>query len=404
MPYHHYLLEPRSPLSFGTGRPSGFGLGGDSYKFPFPGTVAGCLRDALSEADGHLGNPYERFSPVDLSIRQLAMARFDYLAEEPLETLLLPRPEDAVYLGGSVVPLRPRLSDRLDKVWSDLPEVVQPLVLDGPEEILKRKPDDAPDWWSVRTYSSWLARAVCLPQAELPDEPTEESKAEERTHVAIKPGSRVGEHGGLTRRGGRDHGPRLAEGKTHGLGLLVALGPGPGANGNLHSVARRLGGGGGFVRFRTCVNSPDALEPRQPPGLEEATLVRFILSTPAVFPLNGWLPDGWAQGAAALGGHVTTDDGERVAVRLRAAAVLKHQSYAAWQPRSEAKSPSGEPGRPWRVVPAGTVYWLEVERGQAGKLWGASLCADSDDGGLWRSHGWGRGYVGLCADHTTKGQ
>lgn len=387
----HYLLHPRAPLVFGTGKPLDFGLGGDSLAFPFPATVAGALRAAYSAANGQTPDP---FATIDgLQLRQIALARFDWLQPDKPATLLLPRPADAVYINQKMLHLAPQPSPAHS--WTDLAPGLQLLALQGENEDKKGKPDTAPAWWSAHDYSLWLAdpKSQTQPIISAPD-----TQADERTHVVIDPHGKGAVTGGLFRSTGRDFGPSPQNNPseaTHGYALVISTQEPQ----SLDGITRRLGGEGRFVRFEK--QSAALQEPAQPEGLDKATRVRFVLTTPAVFPDQGWHPDALAYDPSTntIHGNLTIN-GKAIPAQLLAAAITRAQSYSGWQPATDndpntAHQGQPGPGRPWRVVPAGSVYWLQVSKGDAPALWGQSLCADGPHG-QWHTNGWGRGFVGLA--------
>lgn len=388
----HYLLHPRAPLVFGTGKPLDFGLGGDSLNFPFPSTVAGALNAAHSAAQGQQADP---FAVIDgLNLQQLALARFNWLDPDGQPTLLLPRPADSVYINGAMLHLAPQ--DPPQDCWTDLAPGLQVLALQGKavdkhgKPVDKKgKPDPAPAWWTADDYSRWLSAAKDRPTQAIQDEP--DTQADKRTHVVIDPLGKGAVTGGLFRSTGRDFGPPTQGSSAHaphGYALAIRAQEPQ----SLHGTTRRLGGEGRFVRFEKRDDALPWQSPAKPNGLAQATHIRFILTTPAVFPEKGWHPDGLAFDKASntIQGYLHIN-GKAIAVQLLAAAITRAQSYSGWQPDEQGQP---NPGRPWRVVPAGSVYWLKLQSGDAQALWGESLCTDSEHG-LWHSQGWGRGLVGL---------
>jgi hypothetical protein len=146
--------------------------------------------------------------------------------------------------------------------------------------------------------------------------------------------------------------------------------------------------------------------------------------TPAVFEQGGWRPDwikevnegglsrlvgDWpaqdsvADGRAVLAASGTAKDSAPAAagaapttisgLRVVAAAIMRAQNWSGWQPESPGARPG--PGRAWRVVPAGSVFWFELpagsDIGNPVALWGQSLCM-----GHWQRDGWGRCVVGVA--------
>jgi hypothetical protein len=265
------------------------------------------------------------------------------------------------------------------------------LALQGKNEDKKSKPDPAPAWWSAHDYSRWLddPKSQTQPITSAPD-----TQADERTHVVIEPHGKGAVTGGLFRSTGRDFGPSPKKNPseaTHGYALAISTKEPQSLDGN----TRRLGGEGRFVRFEEIRNALQ--QPAKPKDLDKATRIRFVLTTPAVFPDQGWHPDALAYDPTTKTIHGSlTINGQTIHVQLLAAAITRAQSYSGWQPSTDtARQGHPGPGRPWRVVPAGSVYWLQVPKGDAPMLWGQSLCTDGPHG-QWHTNGWGRGFVGLA--------
>lgn len=387
----HYLLQPRSPLVFGTGRPLEFGMGGETLSFPYPATVAGALRAAHEVASGRAANA---FATNGLSLTQLALARFDWLDPDSAPELLLPRPADAVYIAGSMCRLQPTAMP--PDCWTDLPDGLRMLGIVGDSDDLKGKPDSAPAWWTSDQWGRWIADADDACKSEPPYAGPADTRPDTRTHVVMDPLGRGSVDGGLFRTTGRDFGP--AEGGTmgHALAVTTEMSIRDAPDGQIVSLdgqARRLGGEGRFVRIESLAEDRFRLPP-VPDGLKLATRVRFILTTPAVFPGNGWYPDclSTLQGAAGAGpriaGRIPLEDGDMEIV-LVAAAISRAQSWSGWT--ATKNQLQGGPGRPYRVVPAGSVYWFDVAKGDAPRLWRRSLCDPA-----WAADGWGHGLVGMA--------
>lgn len=380
-----YLLHPRAPLVFGMGKPLDFGLGGDSLNFPCPTTVAAALRAAHSSKTDSNADPYATIE--GLQLQQLALARFNWLNASEPTTLMLPRPADVVYLNGRMLSLRPTPTP--DGCWTDLAPGLLQLALQGNAEDKKGKPDPAPAWWAANDYCKWLegsSKNDCTPFSSPGDLSTDN-----RTHVVIDPEGKGAVQSGLFRSSGRDFGADAASttaSGSHGFAIALSVKEPQ----SLHGEIRRLGGEGRFVRFEACKNDVLWQSLKQPEGLDKAELIRCVLTTPAVFEQKGWHPDtlGFDEKSQTICGDLTIQ-GESSRVQLLAAAISRSMSYSGWQKDAQGK---GGPGRPWRVVPAGSVYWLRVKAGDAPKLWGQSLCSNTEHA-PWLDNGWGRSLVGL---------
>jgi CRISPR-associated protein Cmr3 len=382
-----YLLHPTSPLVFGTGRPSDFGLGGQTLDFPFPATVAGAIRAALQVAKDQ---PPEAHADANAAkVFFLALARLPALGTADAPTLLFARPADAVYIGGHVVPLRPsKLNSETE--YSDLPSGIDGLELAQDQANIETKPDLAPAWWSANVFANWLNSAKEQEAQRFQGDvgPIRDM----RTHVVIDAIGKGAVEGGLFRSTGLDFG--ASAGRSRGDGGY-ALAVETDAR-SLNGAARRLGGEGRFVRFEQL--EPLLPLPKKPDGLEQAQLVRCILITPAVFANNGWFPD-WMTEDEATGTRAgrlptpgpTGSETVDLQIVLKAAAIVRAQSYSGWQPKSSESKRDDGPGQPYRVVPAGSVYWFEVPAGAGPQLWMKSLCMEP-----WASDGWGICLVGLA--------
>lgn len=395
-----YLLHPTAPLVFGTGRPLDFGLGGETLSFPFPATVAGALRAAVQATRGKVPDPFAE--PDGLELRWLTLARL-----RPQVQPLFPRPADAVHLGGRRTRLRPEPVPA--GVYTDLPSGLESLVL--APDAGNGKPDEASPWWTADELVQWLAAPDAAPAAAAYPGGDAGPRTAPRTHNVIDPRGKGTIDGGLFRSTGLDFAGRS------GYALAVAC-----SARDLDGAARRLGSEGRFARIEAVERLPlRTAPPDVTAALANARRFRCILVTPAVFERGGWCPD-WIEerteagaqrlrgdwpaqpapaGDAADGppagsakGSASPAAAEAVAgMRLVAAAITRAQSWSGWQPEGRGTRPG--PGRAWRVVPAGSVFWFELPEssGMANpvSLWGRSLC-----NGRWQREGWGRCVVGVA--------
>ena len=177
----------------------------------------------------------------------------------------------------------------------------------------------------------------------------------------------------------------------------------------LDGALRRVGGEGRAVRLQAADwSAPSSPDMANATAVEGKITLRFILTTPAVFPSMGWCPDVFqiakTEGAATDNPSVLQLNAtlHECTVTLKAAAISRAQHYSGWVQRTGEKGTENStektaliigPGQPHRVVPAGSVFWFEVAQGEVADfiktLHDQGLCT-----GTWQADGWGRGWVG----------
>lgn len=407
MPAHdpmtlNYVLFPAAPLAFGAGKPLDFGLGGDSLDFPFPPTLAGALRAAYETTQGRDADP---FQPRSAAMGPALLARAD-VGGDRLE-LLFARPADAVCFNSSQRTVHALVTaPKADDVYTDLDDVDDVNRAGaGSLDLLRLqvapagdlKPDESRDWWTACDMERWLERNPAVPfPAPTGDEGT---GADRRTHVVIDGQSKGASAGQIFRSTGRDFGARLARmhhaandrpgAIRHEYAIAVQFVPPDGDR--LDGVARRVGGEGRFALIRRAASTT---LPRPPASLYAATQtenpqrVRFVFVTPAVFDA-GWGPHEAVARQTRGAPHDGWFERHGVVCRIVAAAIPRAQSYSGWRPGADGRPPG--PGLPTRVLPAGTVYWLEIRSGDPCSLHAQSLCEPR------HAHdGWGFGLVGVA--------
>lgn len=388
-----FFLRPSSALVFRSGRPFGAGESGGQdagHEFPLPGTVAGALRAAWYDLDGRpVASADLRNDSMHLGVRGpiRCTRRHDKL------TLWLQRPGDlaAVRRDGTqeIIRLQP---DAAGAHACDLPFGLHPLV--SPHEPGQLEDADRlPAWCELNWLLQWMSRGVDRNPPKLQDTHRRvRLPADRRTHAKLDADTlRVDEDGGLHQSSGLEFLTAASEATTE-QGLLVWAETARPATqttlSRLHLRHARLGADG-----RTCVFLS---EPQWDSGPAAALSghgdlakeidavvpgqhVRLLLLTPACYLRNGWYPDGLkpVTRADVAGEPQVRIEGSLVGLadwkfRLVAAAVgrgIAHSTVAtsalpntrhrarqrggtgAWQDRISALH---------RLVPAGSVYWLEV--------------------------------------------
>lgn len=428
-----YFLRPLSPLVFRSGRPFGQADahgGGVGFDFPLPHTVAGALRGAWVDAVGHNLKPNDQ-AMLDLEMRGALRARRALLVADQAGPIRLfaPRPADAVYVGldrrggFDLQALAPGVVAAGE--GCDLPHQLSPVMSDS-----NSPPLDGPIDWDLNALAQWMACQLghlpssqalgAVPQAR-------------RSHVAIDAGTLTSIDGALFQSAGLDFDDALAdEGLVAWLGsrrfgldtqALAGRHARLGADGRCMAL-EPLPTAGQTSGQTSGLNSglnPGLVAPLDCPQPLASSLdalcvgdrFRLLLLTPACYLRNGWYPDGMKAGAsaAAIEGGLTSlmpprqpnaadaSTRERAKpwrLRLVAAALGPWQPLAASKLRS-AEGKQGFTRRPLRrLVPAGTVYWLEIlERGSTplSHAWMQSTCRTEYD-----RDGLGLALPGLCAE------
>ena len=356
IPSRRLSLTPLAPLVIRSGRP--FDSQPDPARLPPPSTVAGCLRTAYADATGRAYGP----DLAELAVTGPLLARGD--------TLLLPKPADALYLNTDAGPtlVRAAPGDFDAGCGADLPAGLLPVRL---TRDLKGKPALGPAYW---TWADWLAfRQGREPSyAQLQDAGWSPPPGELRTHVAIDPGRLAASEGQLFQTQGLD----LGEGQTarqpagadpfrvKGVRLLAEFAAPLGAT-LVHL--------GGERRLAALAPAPD-LWPTPPAGwweaIQRAGGLSLTLVTPGLFGA-GYRPT-WLDGAGM--GTLSACPGVRL--RLRAAAVERWQPHSGWDLAHQA------PRATRKLIPAGAVYWCELLDGSPealAALWLTSLADDLQD-------------------------
>lgn len=374
---HRLRLEPRDGFACRDGR--GWSAAGRAHALdlPWPSTIRGALRTAYGrELEGREGRPFtknkkewvDRTDVVRLGTTLLVHARHGGSGWERF----WPKPADAVgYEDGEL--------HRLDPEPADLPTLGrdEDPAREGlwrPRLSDPRKPLKLPALWPDGAFCDWLAGKPVLGSA-LDATPTLESRLQ--THVGIDPAT-------LTAREEILFSENVVETfGRHGrwaFALEVEL---------PEEASPRLATLGGDRRLAELAPVDRGLF--EPPAELLAAFragskgLRLVLVTPARFEA-GWLPDGFEAKDGEYRGTLPEIAGELV---LRAAFVDRPIAVSGWD------LAAGAPKRTDRMVPPGSVYFLERQNGapfgegEAKTLWLAAIGGRTEDGfgrvvpGIW---------------------
>jgi CRISPR-associated protein Cmr3 len=368
-------LTPHDPLVARDGRPFGAGQGQRmrGLPWPLPSVVAGSFRTALVKAGSG-----DFSGDIPQRLMQIAVAGVFPVRDGGL---YLPAPNDAVAApneNGKGIKCLHRVVPQPLTGGCDLPaDSLRPVMLSESQAGEDFKPAEVPGWWPVGKYAEWLlGKEVCFDPSFLRG-PLQET----RDHVCLDAERGAAAEGqifataglNVTRLprfgvdGSRPLHERLAEITLSGRITIpdseTAL-----TIGQQFGIWHPLGGERRMVHWRqeaaetTGWNCPAGIRS----ALATATKVRMVLATPAVFK-DGWKP-GWL---------TTGLEGDFFGVKLKlvGASNGRWKAVSGW---SLAQPRGPKPIR--RMVPAGSVYFFEVEKpGDAAPLADLWLQSVSDD-------------------------
>jgi CRISPR-associated protein Cmr3 len=228
------------------------------------------------------------------------------------------------------------------------------------------KPDTGPRFWSLEVMSRWLRDE--LPADYFTEKSTREQKLfcgtiekEERVHVKIDSHTFAAEEEKLFSTEAlafSDDLSFLVSIETSDNKVLDTL--------NTLNITHPMGGEHRLAHFK-ALPAAELLHPPQDiiTALSNAQSLRMILATPAPFA-QGWLP-GWLD-AKTLTGTPPGLEESGLVLKLKGACVERWKPLSGWS--LEKLKSTGKPGpKPVkRLVPAGSVYFFQVQSGQASQV------------------------------------
>ncbi len=359
MPEKVLEIHALSPLLFRDGRPfsaaDGIETAARSLNLPLPGTVAGFVRTQVGLAEGK-GFSHEQVQNLHgLQVCGPLLARG---AE-----ILLPAPRDAVVYrddNGSAQVMKLLPHSPPDGAGCDLPEGLLPLQVT--QDI---KPESGYNLWTAAEMERWLLGEKFVPQkiAGLP--------SETRVHVAMDTTKGKAKEGQLFSVAYRPlemgRGPNDYQPASLRVRLSLPNGQAPAPIGYLGGERRPV-----TVEVKESLSDywfdcPQAIKQRFA-GLGPGARVRLVLATPALFE-HGWRP-GWLEKYGQQ--HLPRGLG-KVRLRLVSAAVGRREAVSGWNLQLNQPKPVR-----W-LVPAGSVYFFEVEEGSPADLLESWLRPISDN-------------------------
>lgn len=372
-------LTPHDPLIARDGRPFGVGQGNRmrGLSWPLPSVFAGSFRTALVKAGSG-----DFSGDIPQRLMQIAVA-----GAFPVHggVLYLPAPNDAVAEpneNGTGIKFLHRVIPQPITGGCDLPEDgLRPVMLSESQAGEDFKPAEVPAWWPVGKYAQWLLGNEVRFDSSFLRSPLQET----RDHVCLDAERGAAAEGQIFASSNLNvtHLPRFyvkgseEEKKAKRfqerfaevtLSTRITMPDSETALtiGQQFGIWHPLGGERRLVHWKQAPSDlwkcPDDIRD----ALKDATKVRMVLATPAVFK-DGWKP-GWLTNGL---------EGELSGVKLKLVGVSngRWKAVSGW-----SLAPPRGPKPIRRMVPAGSVYYFEVVKpGDAAPLADLWLQPVSDD-------------------------
>ncbi len=345
----------------------------ETLPFPRPSTLAGALRTAWAESRDNFN--YDEQGKTTLLNKKVQGPLLTEINDNEVK-VLFPAPADSLCLADdqgdkSIYRLKPSELDN-DKEGTDLPnDKLMPVFLRGGDN---RKPaKGAPAFWYLDKFIAWLADDNTSNLSSTEQQGITPLPVEVRTHVAIDPASFTNKVSHLFQTAGVDFSERQlrnadTQSKNRGweqrhYGLLMRF------SDDIPDGFRTFGGEarmGEISKLEKCW--PECPKPLAD-KLNMTKTFRLHLITPAIF-INGYLP-------AFIDEDSLQGKLGDLEVTLYAAAVPRWQAGTSWD------MVNGKTGKGMRtvqrLVPAGAVYWFEINKGDAKQLAEYWLTSISDE-------------------------
>lgn len=374
MPERVLEIQALTPLLWRDGRPFAVADGTEttarSLPLPLPSTVAGFVRTQVGRRQG------VRFKDDHQALKNLHGLQVCSPLLVRNHEFVFPSPKDAVVYKKDeqlkVMRLRPTDSGQ---GGTNLPDGLRPLEVS--EDL---KPEKGYNLWKQSDLTKWLLGEEVVPER------IEGLRGEQRIHVGIDPNSGKAREGVLYSVGYRAL-ESLEGGQFHDwrIRARVSLETEPEALGFLGGEARPVRVSVRDELSKYWFGCPAEIKTAFA-GLKPNAMVRMMLATPALFS-GGWRP-GWIEQSGTGAQHLPRGL-SRVKLKLIAAAVGRREPVSGWNLRDNKPKPVR-----W-MVPAGSVYFFEVQGGDPGALLESWLRPVSDieqD----RKDGFGLAVWGVC--------
>ncbi|MCS6849796.1 MAG: type III-B CRISPR module-associated protein Cmr3 [Gemmataceae bacterium] len=376
-------LTAPDPVIARDGRPFGIGQGNRmrGLSWLLPSVVAGSFRTALVTATPGL----DFTGDMPRRLQQVAVAG---VFPSHDGELYLPAPLDCVWKQkddpkgeqerGQILRAAPQPLD--GDSGTDLPAGLQPVMLSRAQAAEDFKPATPPAWWPKTKFVDWLTTTLDVRDSDwFTAEFLRAPQPVMRDHVALDPGRGAAAESLIyaTANLNVDYLPRHVAKETDQQATnisnrfaavqLSARVTVPASSGlalpNPFRIWHPLGGERRLVHWQRCPRDVNgwACPAEVRAALANATQVRLILATPAIFR-HGWRPD--------------LDNGplRGFGLKLVGACTGRWRAVSGW---SLAMPIGPKPIR--RLVPAGSVYFFRCDQGAAAALADSWLQPISDD-------------------------
>lgn len=340
-----WIIEPRDPLIFGDGKPFTAipGSRAKSLPFPYPSTIAGCVRTRAGQdpASGRFDKRRIR-ELLGVDVRGPLLVEIDAMDRQEVVTdWLLPAPADALLLEAKTpdCALRRKLSPL--ELPSGCVTDLAGLSVVGASSPVKEKPHPhAPRYWRWDAYLQWL-RAPADGLTQLATLGHDGPARESRVHVSIEARNQTALEGALFQTSGMEFVRSEPSHDEHKLARSRTLALAVETEASLTDGLDFMGGERRVVRWRHTEAGLPACPDDVRANIVAQRACRMILLTPAHFQA-GCLPS-WA---------LSKTTGVRVEVV--GAAVPRYGAVSGWD------YVTGKPKPARRLAPAGSVYFLSL--------------------------------------------
>lgn len=364
----YYWIDALAPLVFRNAKPFEALSDTNNIVFPSPAVAAGFLRSVSAQQQKGFKGNFDTEALRQIAMGGVFLAQKDDAVSGSLK-LFVPAPIDAIYPHdehGTWQRYQPQPFDP-DECGCDLNEIYPDLQLLFRNGTQKSKASSPTPFWAFSDFLKWH-NGENLTVKEIEQNGITQPLVDVRTHVAIDDDTRTNQEGSFFQTAGYDLANcRKPTGgwETKRLGFVIAS---ECVLSNDNDLVR-FGGEGRLSYLQKIALPADTF---RLPEIN-SRFIKLILLTPAVFG-QGWLPT-WLNEKDLTGKLPHTS----LNVKLHAVAANKWQAISGWDLDKNCPKPMR------KMVPTGSIYWLEIQNDDADiqaelqKLAYKSVCDDEQD-------------------------